>query len=92
MVPSWVPIIIWPVILGYPKRDHNFDNQPYSEDRPGHATSELAAICMAMSAVNSLKMALLATKSVSLFTCQLAGLESNTTWVVLTIMVFWWSL
>ena len=33
MVPFWVPIIIRPLIfrvpLGYPKRDHNFDNQPY---------------------------------------------------------------
>ena len=33
-----------------------------------YATSELAAICMATSEVNSLKIALLATKSVSLFT------------------------
>ena len=29
MVPFWVPIIIRPLILGYPKGDHNFDNPPY---------------------------------------------------------------
>ena len=30
MVPFWVPIIIRPLVfIGYPKRDHNFDNHPY---------------------------------------------------------------
>ena len=30
MVPFWVPIIIRHHYLGYPKRDHNFDNYPYA--------------------------------------------------------------
>ena len=28
MVPFWIPIIIRHLILGYPKRDHKFDNHP----------------------------------------------------------------
>ena len=28
-VPFWVPIECGTYYLGYPKRDHNFDNHPY---------------------------------------------------------------
>ena len=30
MVPFWVPIMIRPLILKVPKRDHHFDNHPYA--------------------------------------------------------------
>ena len=30
MVPFWIPIIIRHLIFRDPKRDHNFDNHPYS--------------------------------------------------------------
>ena len=30
MVPFWIPIIIRRLNLGYPKRDYNFDNHPYT--------------------------------------------------------------
>ena len=29
MVPFWVPITYGTYYLGYPNRDHNFDNYPY---------------------------------------------------------------
>ena len=34
MVPFWVPIIIRGLVLGDPKRDHNFDNPPHRNPSP----------------------------------------------------------
>ena len=47
MVPFWIHIIIRHLIyLGYPTRDHNFDNHPYAYLKPNRRTPPIGNLAL----------------------------------------------